>query len=473
MRIDTRPLWILILSRSFRWLVFAALAGGFFFIVSSPTPEGLTPQGQRAIAVFVVCVVLWVTHVLPLMITSLLAIILLPLLGIMDSSKAYSLFGNQAIFFILGAFILAAAMMKSGLSTRITLLFLGKAGNSPKSLLLGILSTAAFLSFWMSEHAVAAMMFPIALEISRGLGLSPSRSRYGKALFMSLAWGAVVGGVATFLGGARAPLAIGILKENTGVTIGFFEWMIAILPVVIVMLFVAYFVITTFFKVDVDSIDKAKTILEEKIRAKGRISAEEKSIGIIMLLTIFGWIFFGKQFGLANIAIASVVLLFIFKLVKWKDIEDYVNWGIILMYGGAIALGYGLESTGAAQWAVKSLLANFDVTPLKIIMLLAIISLVLTEGISNAAVVAILLPAGISIASVYGIDVRAITYAVTVPAGLAFCLPMSTPSIAIAYSSGYIKMKDMIFAGAILGLTSWAVFILTAKFYWPLLGLRI
>ncbi|MGH7197866.1 MAG: SLC13 family permease, partial [Candidatus Omnitrophota bacterium] len=340
LEVDTRPLPVVLFSRTARTLIFLALAGLFVWILKAPLPAGLSPEGQKAIAAFAVCLVLWVTHVIPLMITSLLAIILLPLLGIVETKQAYALFGNYAVFFILGAFILTAAMMKSGLSSRISLWVLQKMGQTPRRLLLGIFLSGVVFSFFMSEHAVAAMMFPIILEIARGLELKPFRSRYGASLFLAMAWGTVVGGVATLLGGARAPLALGILHELTGERIGFFQWTWAVFPVVLVLGSISYALIRWLFPIEIASTQKAQEILTEKIRGLGRMSGQEKGIGLIMIATILAWMFLGERFGLANIAIASVVVMFIVRLVRWRDVEEYVNWGIILMYGGAIALGY-------------------------------------------------------------------------------------------------------------------------------------
>lgn len=471
--IDKRPLWIILLSKSYRPVFFILIALLFWGILSLPTPEGLSPEGHKAIAVFFICVTLWVTSLVPLSITSLLAIILIPFLGIMESKKAYSLFGNEAVFFILGAFILAAALMKSGLSTRFALAVLSRFGRTPKKLLLAVYIFPAFLSFWMSEHAVAAMMFPIVVEITKVLELRPLRSSYGKALFVAMAWGCIIGGVATLLGGARNPLAIGILKETTGDSIGFFEWMAAVVPAVIVMLTVGYFMLMRFFKIDLKNVSQVEEALVSKKIEMGKITWNERLIGLIMFLTILIWMFFGKALGLANIALASVVVLFALDLIKWKDVEEYVNWGVILMYGGAITLGHALDKSGAAAWTANSTIMQWASSPFAVIALFSFLSIALTEFMSNAAVIAILMPVALSIANQLGIDSKVMTLAIAVPSGLAFMLPMGTPANAIAYSSGFIRMRDMVIPGLVLGITAWLVFILVGVFYWPLLGLKI
>ena len=472
-RIDTRPIGRILLERSVRPLVLVGSALLFWFIASRPVPEGLTLEGLRAIAVFSVCLVLWITSALPLVVTSILAIVLLPLAGVMPANKVYGLFGNEAVFFILGVFILAASLMKSRLSTRLALVTLRRFGNTPHQLLVSIYLLNAFMSFFMSEHAVAAMNFPIIMEIVAVLRLAPHRSNYARALFLSMAWGTTIGGVATLLGGARAPLALGMVREATGQTFTFLEWAVANVPIVGGLLLVGYVVITRFFPIDVSSIREADEMLEQRALALGRMSVREKAIAAIMLLTLAGWVVGGEQYGLANVALAAVVALFIFGLVRWRDVEEYVNWGILLMYGGAIALGAAVSSSGAALWMSQQTISRWMLSATMVVAVISGMSIVLTEAMSNSAVVALLMPLTIGIAADYGIDARVMALVVAVPAGLGFTLPIGTPANAIAYSSGYLSIRDMMVPGAILAVSSWIVFNLVAWYYWPLLGIHI
>ncbi len=469
--IDTRPLWLIIALRALRPIFFAGLLILFAALIYMPAPAGLSPEGQKAIAIFVVCFILWISNALPLAITSLFAIVLVPLFGVLSKKETYALFGNEAVFFILGAFILAGAVMNSGLSTRVALTIMDRFGETPKRLILSIFLLAASLSFLMSEHAVAAMLFPIVFEISKGLNLKPGKSNYGKLLFFSLAWGCVIGGVATFLGGARVPLAIGILKETTGKTIEFLDYTVAVLPIVIVMLFAGYFVMTRLFPMDVTDVEKAHNVLGKRIKTLGKVTYREYAVGALMSATILAWVFLGPAFGLAGIALASVVALFVLRLVRWKDIEEYVNWGIILMYGGAIILGTALDKSGAASWLVNTIIGRWSDSPVIVIALLSLLTIALTEAMSNAAVIAILLPVSIGLAARLSIDPVVLTYSIAVPAGLAFMFPMSTPANAIAVSSNYISVRDMARGGIIMCVLSWIVFNLVAAFYWPLIGM--
>jgi sodium-dependent dicarboxylate transporter 2/3/5 len=461
------------LTKSYRYIIIFFAIFLFGLIVYLPTPQGLTDDGKKALAIFTLCVIFWISHVIPLMITSLLAIILFPLMGVLPADKTYSLFGNQAVFFILGAFILASSVTRTGLSNRMALMFLKWFGHSPKILLLGVITLGAFFSFWMSEHAVAAMMFPIIVAIVESLELKPAESNYGKALFLAMAWGCVIGGIATFLGGARAPLAVGILRDATGESIGFIKWALATLPTVIVMLVITYWLLILLFPIEIKDVKRARIFLINRTACIGRMKREEWSIGILMVGTILSWICFGERFGLANIALAAVVIAFVFKLLRWKQVEEDVNWGLILMYGGAICLGFALGKTGATHWLVDITLLGSIQSPFILIMMISLVAIFLTEAISNTAVVALLMPITIGLAIDFSISPIITTLAVTVPSGLAFILPMGTPAVAIAYSSGFIKPSDALKGGMILKITAWTVFNIFAYFYWPLLGLKM
>jgi solute carrier family 13 (sodium-dependent dicarboxylate transporter), member 2/3/5 len=471
--VDTRPMWRILAGRTYRPLVLLAGLGAFLAVRAFDPPEGLSVAGQNSLAIFAVCLVYWVTNAIPLMVTSLLAMVLLPTTGALPAKDTYALFGNEAVFFILGAFILAASLMKCGLSTRIAVAILRRFGHTPRALLLSLFLMNAFMAFFMSEHAVAAMTFPITVEIAGVLRLDRQRSNYARALFLALAWGSSIGGIATLLGGGRAPLAIGMLHEATGRGYSFAEWTLAAWPLVVILLVAGWQVITRFFPIDIESVRAADAIIEEKALRMGRLSVRERMIGLVMLGTLVAWIIGGEEFGLATIALAGVTVLFVLDIVRWRDVEQYVNWGVLLMYGGAIALGAALNRSGAAAWLASALLSRWGSSPAAVIALLSAISIVLTEAMSNSAVVALLLPVALGISQQFGIDPRAMAPAIALPAGLAFTLPVGTPGNAIAYSSGYLRLRDMILPGTVLVVIAWVAFQLVANYYWPLIGLTL
>lgn len=473
LKIDKRPLWLIIADRTARYQVLALLILIVAVLFQFAPPEGLSVQGYRSLVLFVAAIFLWVSSLLPLAVTSLLAMAVLPLCGVLERKQTFALFGNEAVFFILGAFILGAAMTGTGLSTRLARGMLVRFGTTPERLALTVFLLSAILSFAMSEHAVAAIMFTVVAEIVRSLDLDPKESSYGKLLFMAICWGCVIGGIATFLGGARAPLAVGMLRENTGIEFSFFDWTLAALPLVLPLLAIGYLLLRRFFPTDVASVASGLQYLTCKRLETGRITWPEKITALVMILTIAAWVLLGKQLGIATIAIIAVATLFAFQVVSWQTIEEYVNWGVILMYGGAIALASALEKNGTAQWLAHKGLRQFADSPFLLLAAISLIAILLTECISNAAVIAILMPVGLSIAKSMGMDPKVMTLAITLPAGLAYCLPMGTPANAIVFSSGFLKGREMILSGVVIMVISWLLFLVSVLFVWPLIGLGL
>jgi len=466
--IDHRPLPTLLLHRSLPFAGVLALLALAWWMLSLEPAQGLTVPGWRALIVFGLCLVLWATQLLPLAVTSLLGLALISLLGILPSATAYSLFGNTAVFFILGAFILAAGVMKTGLSEQLALGILKNAGGGPRRLLLAVLLLPAFMAFFMPEHAVAAIFLPIVLEIVHGLDL-PHGHRFASSLFFAMAWGAIIGGVATLLGGARGPLAVGILEEIKGEQIAFLDWTIAAAPLVFGMLAIAVIVLLYRIRGIEVSVQGAAERLRQRQLELGPLSLKGKWMAAVMLLTVTAWVVMGQAYGLASIALTAVVAMFFLRLVGWRDVEEYVNWGVVLMYGGAIAIGKALAVTGAAAWVAGSLLPA-GISPLVLLAGIAVITLLLTETVSNVAAVAILLPIAIPLGEQAGMDVISTTLAVAIVAGFAFILPMGTPANALIYSTGHIRLRGMIRQGAVMSLSVWSLFLLTAWLIWPLLG---
>jgi sodium-dependent dicarboxylate transporter 2/3/5 len=473
--IDRRSLPVLFLIKYYKAIVFVIATVALVFALNVNIKElapGLTVEGFKALCVFLYCIVLWVTSALPLAITGLLAIVLIPTLRVIPGKVSYGFFGNEAIFFILGAFIIAAANKKSGISERISLELLFKSGGNKRKIILYLLLFAGMMSFIMPEHAVAAILFPVISDIVMTLDLKKGESNFGKALYLSLAWGCITGGVATYLGGARNPIAVGLLEEFTGETIGFFEWMLAVVPMVFVMLILAYFVLINFFKVKNEVIESVNDIVKEKKIERGKFSLIEMKVAIVTILTVIAWIGF-KEVGIANIALLSAVSMFLLNIISWEDASSSIDWGIILMYGGAISLGTALIKTKAVFFLADSIMATFHPSAFVLIIIFICMSIWLTEGISNSAVVVFLLPVALSLTDKYGINPRIAALCVAVPSGLVYMLPTGSPPNAICYSSGFYTISESIKAGLIMNIMSIIILILAVKFYWPIIGLNL
>jgi len=458
--------------RSLKWIKQLSLFTGMvlgLFLILSPPPSGLSDAGMKCLGVATICITLWVFTPIPLAATSLAAIILLPALEILDKHLVFSFFGNSAVFFLLGVFILAGAMMHTGLSKRIALFFLTRFDKSPQFLIFGILLSSSFLSLFMPEHAVAAMMFPVVMEIAQSLRLSQGKSPLAIALFLAMAWGAVIGGIGTFLGGARAPLAVELLNKTFNREISFTSWAIAAVPIALFLTFIAYFILSLYFRPEIKDIAPARRLLQQELQRIGPISLNETKIGLLLLVTIFLWIYGGHHLGLAVISLAAAVMVFVLNIAKWVDVIDYVNWGVIIMYGGAIALGKALAETNAINWIAGHILGSSMVTPFLLIIVLSAMAKLVTELVSNAAAVVILVPFSFGFVSSLNVTPELLVLAVTVPAGLAFCLPIGTPPNAIAYASGYFTIRKILKPALLINLISWIVFLLFVKFYWPLI----
>ena len=438
------------------------------FIVPTDLPSGMPLAApQRCMAIFLVCLVFWFTNLIPPAATALLAIALLPLLNVLPKAEAFALFGNSAVFFMLGVFLLAGAMISTGLSKRITLLALHRFDSSPQRLVTGVILSAAFLSLWMPSYGVAAMIYPIVHEIVDALQLKRG-ANYAKKLFLGLAWGAIIGSCGTILGGARAPLALSLLHEAyPDTSISFLGWMLASMPVVIIMTFVAVITIGKRIPDDINDITAATKMLDTRVRHLGPMSPRERRLTALSLATIVAWIVLGDTVGLAVIAILSAVALFLFRIVDWKSVQDYVNWGVLIMYGGAVALGAALTETKAMAWLAGQVID--PTTPrLLVLMIIAISTILLTEGVSNTAAVAILLPIGYSLGEMTGIGPVMMTLAVTVPAGLAFLFPVSSPPNAISFSAGHYSVREVVQMGWPMTAVSVVTLFLVITFWWEM-----
>ena len=473
-KIDTRPLTIVIISRWWRFPVFALLNFALFYFYYQPPPEGLSVPGFRVLIVFLACIFLWMTQLLPLPVTGLFALIAPSLLGVISLRDAFSFFGSEAVFFILGVFILAAALYKSGLSTRMALHLLKSGSKSPRRLVFQVMLTSALLSFMMSEHAVAAMMFPLVVIISKRLGSTPEGGAYSRVLFLAMAWGCVIGGIATMLGGARVPLAVGLLQEAGYGTITFTQWSMGMFPIVAVLFPFCYFLLTRYYPIKILTVIEADEVIAKQLRDCGRPLLEERFLALLLACTIIAWIFWGTTTAImAAIAILSVVLLFMFRVVTWRQIQENMEWGVILMYGGAIAMSSILNSTDAGKWFTTNYVVPHLSSPWALIVILSLLTMALTEALSNAAVVAIVVPLGLSIANTVGLDPKVVVYAVASASSMNYVLPMSTPAVAIAYSSGYLKIREVIVPASIMWVASWVTLMLVARFWWPVLGIRV
>lgn len=471
---DRRPIWVIIFDRMRRWIFLLLIFAAFAFLLNQEGPADLSREGYKVLCVFFLCVSLWSTNLIPLSVTSLLAIAAIPLLGIMSASDTYSFFGNKAVFFILGAFILSAAMIGCGLSARASMWVLETWGSSPAKLIAAVYFFGAVGSCFMSEHAVAAMMFPLIFEIVNALKLKQRDSRFGKGLFFAMAWGCIIGGAATVLGGGRVPLALEILEQSTHgeSTLGILQYSVLSFPLVVLLILLGWVILRIMFAPDITDIRAARETLHQKLQAMGKVKLAEKGIALVMAITLFCWFFYGEELGIANIAIISIVFLFVFNLITWNMVEKHVNWAIILMYGGAICLGEVMAHSGAAHWLAKQIFAGTIQSSAGFLLTIAFLSMLFTTFMSNSAVIAILLPPALSMCQTYSIDPTVAAMTVILPSNFAFILPMATPASALAYSSRFFSLREMVVSGSVLGVLGMLCYAFLLFVYWPMIGFQ-
>lgn len=454
-------------NRDVFFIILAFSIVAIFYL--APNPESLTHNGQVMIGILIMAAILWITEAIPLAVTGLLIMIIQPLLHVLTPGEVFSSFGNQAVFFLIGAFILAGAIEKHGLHRRIALMFLSQFEKSPRFFTLGIMTSCAFLSFIMPEHGVAALFLPIVVSILIAMKIVPKQSNFGKISMLSIAYGCSIGSLGTLIGGARNPLTIGILSDlNPPVNVTFFDWMTYSMPVVFISLPLVWLVLQFSFPIEINDISAAKREIKNQVVVAGKIKRNEFLVLLILIITIALWTLFSshKYFGLAVIAVLGSILLFLTGSITWGDIEKRVPWGIILLYGGAITLGIGIQETGAGKWIANIIFNMAGFNPYVLILVMIIITVLLTNAMSNIGAVAILLPIGIALAPEIGISPLLASMVIALSGGLAFMLVIGTPGNAITYSSGYFSTKDLFKAGSIANILCIIIIFIVATTYW-------
>ncbi len=441
---------------------------GWAFQLSSTMPEvvakgELSASGLRVIAIFAGALILWLTEALPLMVTGLgifvalvVSAIPMELSGdtvkrVAGATEVGAWYGDKVIFFLLGIFCIAGTLSASHVVDHLALRLLNLVGTSPRKLRQGVYWTAFVASWFMAEHAVAAMLFPVIARIRDALGKPRKSSPYVASLFLGLAWGATIGGIVTYLGGARIALAMGIAQKAGIDTPGFFELMAHSLPIAIPFGILAAILLEVAFPIDVTSVEPARIALQERRRELGRFGIRQRLVSLVVVLTIAAWAFFGVK-HLAPVALASAATLLAIGLVQWEELQARIPWDLLILEGGALALCAGLQATGSAVWAADQFFAHLGREPWIIIAVLTLAVVLLTELFSNPAVVTLLVPILIAMAPQLGIDPIHLTLAVALPCGLSFVLPLGSPPLAIAFASNEYRVRTVMGWGVLLDL---------------------
>ncbi|MGY6743670.1 MAG: SLC13 family permease [Cecembia sp.] len=464
----------------------------FLIILFFIQPKDLSPEGLAMLAVTAWIAVWWITEAIPIAVTSLLPLVLLPTLGALPMSNTASSYSHPMVLLYMGGFMIAMAIEKWNLHKRIALSTISVIGTNIQQIILGFMVATAFLSMWISNTATSLMMLPIAVAVVNQLSpiavlKDPLSNRIGKALMLGIAYAASIGGVATLIGTPTNIILAGVVKEIYGYEITFSQWMIFGLPIAVILLWICWYYLIRFaypFEKSF-SITGGQEEIKKQLLLLGHMSVEEKRVSLVFGLVSLAWI--SRTFLLQElipalddtmIAIAGVVLLFVIpssdpktKLLDWKTAEK-IPWGILLLFGGGLSLAEGFKVTGLAAWIGNQFVfLDFIAFGLFLLIIIAAVNF-LTEITSNVATASMILPILSAVSFSMGVHPFGLMVGATLAASCAFMLPVATPPNAVVFGSGYLSIPDMFRAGlwmnilSILMITLFTYFVL--PFIWGL-----
>ena len=508
-----------------RLLLFAAALVGTAAVCLAPTPEGLGLRGQYALAVLFFAAFLWVTATLPLAVTALSIPLLLTLLGVYDDiDPALAGFADHLIFLFVAGFMLANALQKYRIDRRIALRLIAAMGASPRLLVLAVMLATAFLSMWVSNTATTAMMAPIAVGVLAqviGRGRVRTEAAHPEAftnlqvsMMLGTAYGASIGGVATLIGTPPNTVVAAQLEKLAGVDIGFTEWLAIGLPLVVVTLPLAWWLLTfVLYPPGALGVTEARGEARRLLAAEGPLDPRGQRVAAIFAVTAGLWVLGGLDFLTSGVlpppvqttlfggegpnllgtsghqgvlyyvvvGLAAIPALVLTGTMEWDDLVA-IDWGTILLFGGGIALADAFARTGATEWLADSFFQVLIGAPIVLVVgAVVLLVIFLTEVTSNTATATILAPLlvgiGAVLAGTLGLPREAASVFLAVAGGVAasfaFALPVATPPNAIVFGSGYLRQAHMLRAGLVLNLVMTGVLtlLITALFHWVWPGL--
>ena len=459
----------------------------FFIVVNLPFFL-ISEKGDAVIAVALWMVIWWITETVNIAVTALLPLILFPLLKVMEIDAVGANYGSPIIFLFFGGFILALALEKVNLHKRIALNIVKFTGTTPNKVVLGFMIATGFMSMWISNTAATVVMLPIAISVIKLLiddkdGFTKGDKNFALSIMLGIAFAANAGGIATVIGTPPNSVLIGLLENQYNIQISFLTWMSFGLPFSIIMIVAVYFVLVKLMFPSKGILFSASAnLITDEVVKLGKISKEEKRVLLIFGITVFLWvtrtiinsIFPDLKLSDTIISLIGAVSLFAIPMnfhkrnfiLKWKDTEK-LAWGILLLFGGGLALANAMDSSGLVALITDSIAAG-NLNVLVTVSLLIILMLFMTELMSNVALISVLAPVVAGIAIGLNIPILNLLIPVTMASSCAFMLPMATPPNAIVFASGYVKVNQMVKAGIVLNLIAVGLLILYYQFVIPL-----
>ncbi len=443
-----------------RFLIVLALTG---IVLLLPSPEGLSEQGHRALALFVFTGAILALEPAPLPISALLVPVALVALGIGTVSQAFAPFGSPSVFLILTSLFLAEALRKHGLTRRLALHAIVLSGGRLPMLLLSIMLLTAVLGMWVMNTATTAVLIPVALTIAQRMPSAEDGRKSLPLLVMAVAYGASIGGLATIVGSGENAIAAGVINQVQ--PFGFIEWMKYGMPVALLLLPLSWWLLR--LAIPAPDVRLDTTTVEAEIARSGPLTSAEREILVVMALAVVLWVT-GEQvermLGLPPtmlssvvVAIGAVAYLSFEEIVDWNDMKG-VNWGVFLVIGAGFTLGYALDSTGANVWIAQLAQPVLQPLPFAVTLLVLILAgFALTQVINDVTLGAIFSPILVALAQAIGIPPARLVVPTIIAVGLAYMLPSASARMALVAVTGAVERKQMLRTGLVVGLPSVAV----------------
>jgi solute carrier family 13 (sodium-dependent dicarboxylate transporter), member 2/3/5 len=469
-----RVMFILIGLGLFLWIYFmpqwadAVDPGGKHFALSA--------KGKGAIALFLLASTWWIFEVVPIGVTAIAIGVFQAIFAIRSAKDAFRDFMDPSVMFIFASVVVGLAFTKSGLTKRLAYKMLQVVGEKTNMIVLGALVVTAGLAHVMAHTAAAATVFPILLAVNSLYGEGDKPTKFGKSLFIGMAYAAGAGSVITFLGSARAAAGAGMFAEFTGKTVGFFELTKYTFAIGWIMVFLIWLYLIIFLKPEKNVIPGLKERVTKLAKELGPMTRDEKFViitvlGAILVMSMQSFVPALKSLDRAAIMLVSTLLFFIFKVLTVKELED-IPWNIILLFSGAMSIGFCLWQTGAAQWmAVQWLVMFQNAHWLVFVLSIATFVLIMTNFIMNVAAIAISLPVSLVIAPYLGVAPDVIFYSSLITAGMPFVLLIGAAPNAIAYESKQFTPGEFFRHGLLLSVVLVAIIGFAIVTFWPMLGM--
>ncbi len=465
----------------------------FLLMLLIPTPAEMTPEAKRMAAVALLMATWWMSEAIPIPATSLLPLVLMPLLGITRMQAAAAPYASHLIFLFMGGFIIALSMQRWNLHRRIAMNIVKIIGFSPTRLIFGFMLATAALSAFVSNTATTVMMMPIGLAIiahviaegkneglDKTVDFSPQKFAFGLNLMLGIAYAASIGGIATLIGTPPNTVLASFLSKTYGYEITFARWLIVGLPLVLIMLPLCWLWLTRLANpMKLKKVPGGRELIDEELREMGSLNPGERWTAVVFSLTALGWMF-RKQLGFlfldpkmvtdATIAMTGALVLFVIP-VNLKKNEFVMNWewarklpwGVLLLFGGGLSMAGGFKTTKLADWIGSQVSLLADAPIFVLIIATTTLIIFLTELTSNTATTSMVMPILAAVAIGLGQNPLLLVIPAAIAASCAFMLPVATPPNAIVFGSGYVTIPQMIKSG--FGLNLLGIVIVTILAY--------